>query len=212
MIVRNRMKADPVVLKKEDSLRKAMSIFQKEGFRHIPVVDRGKVVGMVTDQDLHRITGGPTPTASIQELHYVLEKVKVEEFMTKDPFTVSPETYVEDAAQILYEKKIGALPVVENNYLVGIITKNDILETFLDILGLTTPGKRVEVVLEDRTGALSDATRVIKDLGVYLISGVTMPQKTKGKRHTLFRVAPDQVERVKEALRKSGPPVISVMD
>jgi len=212
MLVRNHMKKDPVTLKKDDTLRKAMSIFQKEGFRHVPVVDRGRVVGIVTDQDLNRVTGGPAPTASIQELHYVLEKIKAEEFMTGDPYTVTPETYVEDAAQLMYEKKIGALPVVENNFLVGIITKNDILETFLEILGLTNPGKRVEVELEDRTGALSDATRIIKDLGVYLISAVTMPQTVKGKRNTLFRVAPDQVDSVKEALRKAGPPVLAVLD
>ena len=211
MFVKNRMTTEVITLSPDQTLLKAMNIIQQKRIRHLPVVQGGKVVGIVTELDVRRAGASDSTSLSIFELNYLLDQIKVSSFMTKKVITVSPDEPIETAAKIIYDHKIGALPVVDQNQLVGLITSSDILETFIEVLGINKPSVRVELELENRIGALADTTKILKELGLYLVSLVTLPeeegQKTRGM---VFRVSRTDENKLKDFLRTVGPPIISV--
>src|SRR5574341_278153 len=127
MLVKNRMKRDPVTVKKDDSFRYALKLIRKEGIRHLPVLDGKMLVGIVTDRDLRQAAPSPATTLEVHELNYLLERLKIEAIMTKNVLTVAPAAGLRDAARLVIVHKVGCLPVVEQGDLVGILTETDIL-------------------------------------------------------------------------------------
>ncbi|MBI4767169.1 MAG: CBS domain-containing protein [Deltaproteobacteria bacterium] len=211
MFVRNRMTTEVITLDPDQTLLKAMTLIQQKRIRHLPVVKEGKVLGIVTERDVRKAGASDSSSLSIFELNYLMDQIKVSSFMTKKVITVAPEEPIEAAAKLIYDHKIGALPVVDKNQLVGLITKSDILETFIEVLGINEPSVRVELELENRIGALADTTKVIKELGLYLVSLVTLPEEEgKKTRETVVRVSPTDEKKLKDFLRTVGPPIISV--
>jgi acetoin utilization protein AcuB len=91
-----------------------------------------------------------------------------------------------------------------------LITSADILETFIEVLGINEPSVRIELELENRTGSLADAAKIIKDLGLYLVSAVTLPKTDRQTRATVFRVQPTDLKKLKEQLSAAGPPIVAV--
>lgn len=134
--VRSRMKTELVTLAPEAPLRDAVTMELQRKIRHIPVVDAsGKLVGIVTDRDIKRALPSPlTGSLAREEYDSVLDETTLAKVMTRDPQTVSPDTTLADAVQLLFEKKIGGLPVVENGKLVGIFTQTDALALCLELL------------------------------------------------------------------------------
>ena len=120
MLISRLMTNGPATVSSNDSLQTAAMLMEKGGFRRVPVVDGGKLVGIVSDRDVRAHSG-------------YLELTKVTAAMTSDPKTVTPKMSVEDAARLMIEHKIGGLPVVENGKLVGILTATDILRAFLKV-------------------------------------------------------------------------------
>src|SRR5574341_201192 len=118
MLVSNRMTKDPVTATPGDLLIQAQLKMQKGGYRRLPVVTNGQLVGIVTVLDMRAHAG-------------YLDRTEVKAAMSEKPITVTPVTTVEAAAQLLLKQKIGGLPVVENGRLVGIITTSDVLQAFL---------------------------------------------------------------------------------
>jgi acetoin utilization protein AcuB len=207
------MAIDVATLSPDQTLLKAINLVQQKGVRYLPVVDGKKVVGMVTEQDVRKAGASDSSTLSIYELNYLLDKVKVSKFMTRKVFTVGPDEPIEVAAKKIYDHKIGALPVVQKGELVGMITSSDILEFFIEVLGINEPSVRVVLELENRTGSLADAAKIIKDLGLYLVSAMTLPrQEGRKTRATVFRVQPTDEKKLKEHLRGAGPPIVSVLE
>ncbi|MEK7204595.1 MAG: CBS domain-containing protein [candidate division NC10 bacterium] len=113
MLVKDRMKRDPVTVKKDDSFRYALKLIRKEGIRHLPVLDGKKLVGIVTDSDLRQAAPSPATSLEVHELNYLLERLKIEAIMTKKVITVAPDTNLLEAAKLLLAHKVGCLPVVE---------------------------------------------------------------------------------------------------
>ncbi|TDI50583.1 MAG: CBS domain-containing protein [Acidobacteria bacterium] len=134
MKVSDRMTSEVVTLNEEQSLRDALTLQQRHKIRHIPVVADGNIVGILTDRDLKRAS--PSLLSGIDQERYdeLLDTTRVAQVMTRDPRTVSPETSLKDVAKILIEGKFGALPVIEKNSLVGIITEIDLLRVLHDLL------------------------------------------------------------------------------
>jgi acetoin utilization protein AcuB len=134
MCVRDHMSGDPVALKPGDNLRKARQLIMDFGLRRFPVVEEGKLVGIVTDRDVRQ---ADISSAVVQERRYqdyLLDRIQIAGIMTPDPITVSPDTPLVTAAQLLLENKIGGLPVVDKGCLVGIITETDMIVTLIDLL------------------------------------------------------------------------------
>ena len=128
MLVREWMTKNPLTAGPTTSIKVAWKLIQERRIRHLPVVDEGRLVGIVTDRDLRRVLPSPATSLEIHELHYLLDKITVSEVMTKDVITTTPFTAIPDAARTLLRNRIGALPVVEGGMLVGILSQTDVLE------------------------------------------------------------------------------------
>jgi len=133
--VRSRMKTELVTLTPEDTLREAVRLELQRKIRHIPIVDAGKLVGIVTDRDIKRALPSPlTGQLAREEYDAVLDETRVGKVMTRDPQTVSPDDTLATAVQLMFDKRIGGIPVVENGKLVGIYTQTDALSLCLELL------------------------------------------------------------------------------
>jgi acetoin utilization protein AcuB len=207
------MTKSPITIKRDDSFQTALNLLRQGGVRHLPVVEGKELVGMVTDRDLRQASPSPATSLSIYEIKYLLDKVLVEDIMVKDLITVSPTATIEFAAKLLYENKIGALPIVnEKGELLGIITETDILETFVEATGLGAPSSRIEVEMEDKPGALAKVAQLIKKHHLNIISVMTIPAPTKGKRIVVFRLATTDPSAVRKEIEGAGYAVLSVAD
>jgi acetoin utilization protein AcuB len=135
MQVAGRMKTDLVQVSPSDSARTAWALLREHRIRHLPVVEDDKLVGIITDRDVRLVfPSALTSGQREQDPHDALEKVMVQEIMTKQVITVAPDTSIADAARIILERRIGGLPVVQGNHLVGIITKTDILAVYVEVV------------------------------------------------------------------------------
>lgn len=212
MQVEKRMKAAPITVTPEDSFRHAMTLIRQKGIRHLPVVEEGRLVGIVTDRDLRQASPSPATSLEIHELHYLLEKVKVREIMTAKVYTVAPETPIEEAARVMLQHKIGGLPVLRAGSLVGIITETDILRAFVEVMGIQTEQTRLELVLEDRPGAFLEVCRLIQEQGGDIASVVSATATHDGseKKVMIFRLEGVLVDPLVKSLEGSGHTVLSI--
>ncbi len=211
MLVEKRMKRDPVTLTPDDSFRHAMTLIRQKGIRHLPVVEGSQLVGIVTDRDIRQASPSPATSLEIHELHYLLEKVKIREMMTKKVYTVAPDTPIEEAARLMLQHKIGGLPVLQAGNLVGIITETDILSAFVDVMGIQQQQTRLELVLEDRPGAFLEVCRIIQEQGGDIVSVVTA-MATHGGEETkvlIFRLEGVTIDPLVKQLEASGHTVLS---
>ena len=153
MLVGKRMSKDPVTVTAEDLLIQARLKMQRGGFRRLPVVDDGQLVGIITDRDTREHAG-------------YLDRTAVKAAMSKKPITVTPATTLEAAAQILLTRKIGGLPVMENGRLVGMITTSDVLQAFLDVMGASEEtSRRIDFVLREEGGGVAEASKIVAQEG-----------------------------------------------
>lgn len=129
--VRDRMSLSPFTVGPEDSLQAAIDLLHKHNIRELPVVDRGRLVGIVTDRDLREIAPSYPVFRDPQEIAYYLKGLKVSTAMTADPLTIAPDAPLAEAAQLLCTYRIGSLPVVEKEDLVGIISVTDLLKALI---------------------------------------------------------------------------------
>ena len=135
MKVSDRMTREVVTLDEGQSLREALTLQQRHKIRHIPVVDAGRIVGILTDRDLKRASASLLSGIGQEQYDELLDTTRVGQVMTRNPYTVTPATPLKDVAKILIDRKFGALPVIEKNLLVGIITDIDLLGALYEMLG-----------------------------------------------------------------------------
>src|SRR5262245_23626407 len=134
MRVEEAMTDSVVTLAPEESLRDAIELMRSKRIRHLPVVEERKLVGIVTDRDVKRATPSILSGVAKDEYDDALLKIKVAQFMTREPITVTRKCALKAAVEIFIDKKVGALPVVDNGTLVGILTEIDILRVAHDLL------------------------------------------------------------------------------
>lgn len=128
------MTRDVLTLGVEEPIRRAWELVEEKRLRRFPVLEGGRLVGIVTDRDLRNATSSSVVLTEKKYHDYLLDTIKVESIMTPDPRTVSPETSLKEAAGIILEMKVGGLPVVEGDRLVGIITETDLLNSLVSLL------------------------------------------------------------------------------
>lgn len=134
MKVKDCMSPNPVVLSPEDTLRKARETISRLNLRRFPVIENGRLVGIVTDRDVRQADISSAVVQERRYVEYILDRIQVRGIMTPDPITVTPDTPLEEAARLILEHKIGGLPVVEGDRLVGIITETDLIRTLIKLL------------------------------------------------------------------------------
>ena len=173
VIVRHWMTTEVVTVRKEASIQEAMALMKTESIRHLPVVDaEKKLVGWVTDADLRGVL-----------IASMLEELTLEDVMIRKPYTCSPDMALEEAARILIERRVGGLPIVKHEKLVGIITVVDILSAFITFLGLFTESSRLDVKASEAGNPLPDITRLVKQHGGEIISICHLPSQIEGKEY-----------------------------
>jgi acetoin utilization protein AcuB len=140
------MTMNVVSVPSDTSMAEARRIMEAHRLRRLPVIDRGKLVGIVTRDALDRMGPSKLTTFSIHEMSYMLNTMRVEEVMHRDVVTVSPEMYVDDAVNLAQSKGVGMLIAMEEGRVVGVVTTNDFFYKILNpILGVKIPGTRIYV-------------------------------------------------------------------
>ena len=171
MLVHERMSKHPITITEDTPINRALKSMRDEKVRRLPVLnDKGELVGIVSERDLLYASPSPVTSLSIHEIHYLVSKITVGKIMTRDVFTVSEYTPLEEAARIMADNKIGGLPVVRDGKLVGIITESDLFKIFTEILGARDMGVRLSMLVPEQPGILADITRAIADMGGNIIS------------------------------------------
>jgi acetoin utilization protein AcuB len=207
------MKANPITVGPLDSFRHAMNLIRQRGIRHLPVVEGGRLVGIVTDRDVRQASPSAATSLEVHELHYLLEKIKIRDIMTSEVVTATPEMPIEAAARLMLTHRIGSLPVLRGMALVGIITETDILSAFVEVMGIQAEQTRLELVLEERAGAFLDACRIVQDQGGDIVSVVTATASHRGepKKVMLFRLEGVALDPLVKRLEASGHTVLSAI-
>jgi acetoin utilization protein AcuB len=181
MLVKNCMTTNPVTINPDMPVAEALSFMRQHNVRRLPILNKKrKLVGMISEKDLLYASPSPATSLSVYEVGYLLSKLKVEEIMTKKVITVSPDAPLEEAARIMADSKIGGLPVVDGDRLVGIITETDVFKTILEMMGARQTGVRLTLHLVDEPGALSRIAGSIAALGGDIIALGTFHQPGGG--------------------------------
>jgi acetoin utilization protein AcuB len=205
MNVAKRMKRNPVFVDEGDSMKKAMDLLKEHEIRHLPVLKDGeRLVGILSERDIKQASPSPATALEIREIYYLLDKVKVKQIMTRRPYTVSSSAPIEEAALIIREKKIGCLPVVDDGKLVGILTETDIIDSFIESMGVSGPGYRIEIALANRPGMLFEVLKLLKDFDANIVSVATSTHDDPGRKVFILRIEARNYKVVKAAIRKSG--------
>src|SRR3990172_6128077 len=170
MLVGERMSHPVISVRQDMPITDALNMMRREHIRRAPVIKDGKMIGIVSDKDLLNASPSPATSLSVWEMNYLLSKIKVKDVMTKNVLTVAEDTPIEEAARIMADNKIGGLPVMRDDHIVGIITETDLFKIFLELLGARERGVRVTVLISDVKGTLAKITKSIADLGGNFIS------------------------------------------
>ncbi len=202
MKIRSLMIPDPIVITKEASIAEAIEIMKINSIRHLPVVS-GKtksLQGFVTMADLRL---GLIPS--------MVSDISLSDVMIKNPIVIDPDEDIEIAAQLIYKHKIGGIPVVRKNKLVGIITESDILRAFIDMMGILSGSSRIDVEIGDDPDALNRALHIIQECQGDIIN-IGMTAQESSKRVYYFRLSSCNTQMIKESLEKSGFKIVDIMD
>lgn len=198
MLVRDRMTPDPITATEETTVFDALDLMRRHRIRRLPITRHGELVGIVTQLDLYRVAPSPATTLSVFELNGLLARMPVKDVMTRDVVTITPEATIEEAALLMRDRQIGALPVVQGKKILGIITETNILDSIIELMGLKRAGSRVTLEVEDKVGVLADVTGVIRNFGVNILSVATYTPR-EGVGGVVVRLAtPDPAPVVRE--------------
>lgn len=203
MYVKQFMTSRVFTVTPDDNIADTMALMREKKINRLPVVEKGKLVGIVTDGDLREVSPSPATTLSIFELNYLVGKTSIRDVAVKKVITCTPDTKIEEAALLMREHGIGALPVVEDNKLVGIVTESDIFDTFLDIMGFRSPGQRFVIETKDQVGVMVDLASIMKEHDVDITS-LAVYHLRDNRVQILCRLNGDRVNEVKESLVAKG--------
>ena len=189
MLVKNWMSTNLITVDVSDTMLSAGNLIKKHKIRGLPVLEKGKLVGVVTDRDLKRASASDATTLEVHELLYLLADLKVRDIMTKDPITIPFDYTVEEAAQILLANKLSGAPVVDGKgALVGVITQTDIFRVLISLTGVRNRGIQFAFQVEDRPGSIQEVTDILRAHGCRLVSILsTFDDAETGHRHVYVR-------------------------
>ena len=212
MIVDEIMTRKVITIKSGDTLYNAQALMVKNSIRHLPVVQKNQLEGIITESD---IRGAFVQNNQGSSKVMVLDpkKMKVVDYMTRDPRIVQPDTNVEDAALLIYQNKIGSLPVVQGDKLVGIISILDMLGLFIDLMGIIHSSSRVDVIMGKDPKNFEAVSKIIHDHGLNIISvGMSSYAKNKKKQVYFFRLDLCETASLVKKLEKAGFKVLNAID
>jgi len=133
MTIRELMTGGLTTVHRDTSVQEARDLMARKRIRHLPVTDPGgRLVGIVTDRDIRLNLPSPATSLSVGEINHLLTKLTVGQVMTRSVITIGPDRPVREGAQLILEHRIGALPVLDDGHLIGILTETDIVRAFVE--------------------------------------------------------------------------------
>jgi acetoin utilization protein AcuB len=208
MRVMDRMRTSPVSISRSDTLDHALRTLEFWKIRHLPVVEGDRVVGIVSDRDLKKAAPSPFDRDTAEEYLRLTCAVTIKEVMSKEVVTISPHAPIEEAASLMFRKRIGALPVVQDGRLVGIITETDVLGVLTEMMGATQTASRVEIEVPASPGVLTEVIRIVEGQQVEIASLVTLQAREGARRVVIIRLRTINPDPVVKALTERGYPQV----
>jgi len=184
------MTRNPLYIHPEMSVPDARAYMKKEKVGRLPVLDKNnKLVGIVTERDLINASPSVATTLDMYEMSYLLSKLKVEKVMQKKVITIDENVVIEEAARIMVDNNISALPVMRGDALVGIVSDGDLYKLFIKLFGAREPGVRLTMLLAERPGELNKVSQAIADKGGNIISLVICDGKDVSNKMCILKVS-----------------------
>ena len=198
MLVGERMSHPVITIPPDMPIVDVLNLMKREHIRRTPVIKNGKLVGIVSDKDLLNASPSPATSLSVWEMNYLLSKITIKDVMTRKVLTVTEDMPIEQAARIMVDNKIGGLPVLRGDQVVGIITETDLFKVFLELMGAREMGVRVTALVHEERGQLARLTQAIASAGGNFIAFGQFTGETVENRLITFKVAGLGLEQVQE--------------
>jgi acetoin utilization protein AcuB len=209
LLVENWMNPNVITVDADDSMLDATKLLKEHNIRHLPVLEKGKLVGVITDRALKRAAPSDATALEAHELLYLIANIKVREIMTKNPITVPYNYTIEEAADLLLQARISGMPVVgKDGDVIGTITQTDLFKVLISLTGVGKKGVQFAFLLEDRPGSIKDVADVIRAYGGRMASILSSYEKApEGHRYVYIRmydVNQGKMPQLKEELKKKA--------
>lgn len=205
MLVREKMTPNPITITRQTTVANALQLMRDKKIRRLPVLEDERLIGIVTDRDLKEMSPSPATSLSVHEINYLLAKTKISDILPKNRpvITIGPDAFLEEAALLMRENKIGGIPVMENNRLIGIITETNIFDAFIEIMGLKQEGARITIKIgQDRPGILAEISGAITLCG----GNITHASTFGGAESStlVFRINQGDIPKIMASLKDMG--------
>lgn len=201
MNVGKRMSYPLVTVAPDLPITDALVLINKEKIRHILVVEKNKLVGIVTRNDLLNASPSRATSLSVWEINYLISKIKVSDVMATEVITTTEDTPIEEAARIMNDNQISCLPVMKNNDVVGIITETDLFKVFLELLGANRKGVRVSAEVHNAPGVLAKLAKTIYEAGGNIVALGTFAGESLSSTLMMIKLEDMELNTVEELLR-----------
>jgi len=213
MFVSRSMTRKVITVDQEATIFDAQELLALNKIRHLPIVDKDRrLIGIVTDRDIR----SALPYKSLLEQSSEKEKlsgIKVKDIMTKDPISISPTYTIQDALLLIQNSKVGALPVVDDDFkLKGILSVRDLLRAFINVLGIGEPGTLLCILVEEKIGQLKKIVDAITEENISFGSVLVARYWDENKRAVFTYLLTQNVVHVKKKLKRLGFTLLDPME
>jgi acetoin utilization protein AcuB len=204
MFVKTKMVTNPITVSPDQTIPEAHEIMTEHNIKRLPVMHKGKLVGVVSKEDIERYTPSKATSLSMGEITYLLTKTKIKQIMSKELITISPDALLEEAATLMRDNKVSFLPVIDNkNRVVGIITESDIFDSFIELLGFRESGTRLTIEAIDEPGIMSNLTSIIGKFGAN-ITRVAVYRGENGKSAIVVGINSFNTAEIEKSIQEHG--------
>ncbi len=210
MLVGERMTHPVITITPDMPIVDALNLMKSERIRRAPVVKDGRLVGIVSDKDLLNASPSPVSSLSVWEMNYLLSKITISEVMTKKVLTITEDTPIEEAARIMADNKVGGLPVMRDDHVVGIITETDLFKVFLELMGAREAGVRVTALVPDQPGELAKVTAALSEKGGNFIAFGQFIGENSSNRLITFKVKGVKLDEVRKVVEPIVEQIIDI--
>ncbi len=209
MNVGKRMSFPLITVAPDLPVPEALALIKKEKIRHILVVEKSKLVGIVTRNDLLNASPSRATTLSVWEINYLISKIKVSDVMATKVITTTEDTPIEEAARVMTENQVSCLPVMRGNDVVGIITETDLFKVFLEMLGASRKGVRLSAEVPNAPGILAKLAQTIYEAGGNIVALGAFAGETLSSTHVTIKLEDIDLKVVEDLVR---PQVNKILD
>lgn len=211
MRVRDLMTRYVITVEPTDKVTDILHIMEEKKFHRAPVVDHGRLIGIVTATDMERVSPSEATTLSRHELIYLWSKITVKDAMPAGQklYTISPDEFLEEAAYLMKKYHIGALPVIENGKLVGIISETDVLNGLIRLTHVSSPHTCIDILTPSKVGIIADIARILAEENLS-IANINVYQEDEESVHLVFRIYGQNCDHVIELLKEKDYDIVAV--